>query len=143
MQRGVAIRRNKPAVQCSARIDYKGTAPCLRIEICVTVGDIYTREVLVMYDIDEEYHAQERPFSFTDYNDNSTSVPEIRVKSAYNARRLGISRHDHGFCLRDSQYLGDIYYSADRIRTILQTLIAACTAYPSVVQSLQQAMDWV
>jgi hypothetical protein len=96
-----------------------------------------------MNDLDDAYYAHESPLSFTNYENNKTSVPEIRVKSSCSVTGLGISKHERGFSLRDSKYLGYVYYSAERVRTILQMLIAASTAYPSVIGALRDAVAWV
>ena len=143
MQSIIALQA-RPSVQCTTWIRHRGSQPCLRIEICTT--GLYTCTVLTMYDLAETYHAQETTLSVEDYvNDRPkvSTVPEIRIGCSCAFYGLGIGKHTRGFSLQTSHKLGDVYYTAEMMRTILRALIDACAEWWQVACALRQALAWV
>jgi hypothetical protein len=143
MQSVVALRK-MPAFHCSALVVFEH-APHLHIEICTKLGDTVGRSFLFMGHLDDRYHTLETTMTFSHYGKSGegTDVPEIRAQCSGYDIGLGISKHEHGFSLRDSRNLVQLYYPADKVHIVLQTCIDACSAYPSAVRALHQAMDWV
>ena len=141
MQSVVALQK-RPTFRCSAQVTYSENGSLLRIEICTMTGDVSTRQVRVIKHLGQVHTVQETQPHYKCLGVN-VRFPEWRVQCTCCDAFLGISKHERGFSLRDNPYLSNVYYSAKRLRTILQESIDACPAYHSVARALRQALVWV
>ena len=140
MQSIVGLQK-RSTFRCLAQVTYRKNRPDLRIETCTT-GEVSTHQVRAVEHLGQAHTVQETLPYYKCLGVN-VRFPELRIQCTCCHAFLGISKHQRGFLLRDNPYLGNVYYSADKLCTILQTSIDACTAYPSVVKSLHRALTWV